>query len=152
MIRLLLWASLAAGAAAVILVQAKGTAEIAFWEVLLLLLVVLQYRRIPGTSDPSEPPLFRLPAYDPPRLPRSVATSELSVIDATTGYLSPNRRLRPMLQRIAGHRLERSGYDLHSPQAVEVLGRENWETLTGTGDDPVSVEGLNALVNRLEEM
>lgn len=152
MIRLLLWASLAAGAAAIILVQAKGTAEIAFWEVLLLLLLVLQYRRIPGASDPTEPPLFRLPAYDPPRLPRSVATSELAVIDATTGYLSPNRRLRPMLQRIAGHRLERSGYDLSSPRVVEFLGLENWETLMAESDQPVSIEGLDALVKRLEEM
>ncbi|REK23155.1 MAG: hypothetical protein DWQ40_02435 [Actinobacteria bacterium] len=152
MIRVVAAAMLAAAAAALILVQMQGTAELAFWEILLLLLVILQYRSIPDRGDPLEVPLFRLPSYEPDRLPRAIATSELAVVDAATGYLSPNRRLRPALMRIADHRLGRLGVEARSAAAVEALGEAEWNLLFHESDQPVAVEELESLVRRLERL
>jgi len=151
-IRLIVGATLAAGAAALILYQFQGTTELAFWEILLLVLVYLQYRAIPDRGDPLSKPLFRLPEYDPPRLPRTLASMELSVIDATTGYVLPDRRLRPLLQRIASHRLGKHGVLVESPRAKLLIGAEEWETLQGSGDESVAMERLDALVTRLEAL
>jgi hypothetical protein len=74
------------------------------------------------------------------------------VVDATSGYLSPDRRLRPGLKRIAEHRLDRHGVRIDSTQAVELLGEREWNTLMGTGDDPVPVEDLELLVAGLEKL
>lgn len=152
MIRILIWAALAAGAAGLILVQMRGTAELALWEVLLVLLVVLHYRVIPDRDDPFEKPLFTLAVAEPRRLPREVAGMELAVIDATSGYLGPDRRLRPSLQRIAEHRLARFGAELDSRSALDILGDVEWETLMSKGEDALSPDDLEALVSRLEEL
>lgn len=152
MIRILLWAAVAAGAAGLILVQMQGTAELALWEVLLVLLVILQYRVIPDRDDPLEKPLFTLTIAEQRRLPREVAGMELAVIDATSGYLGPDRRLRPSLQRIAEHRLARLGADLDSKMAFEILGEVEWATLMSKGEDALSPDDLEALVSRLEEL
>lgn len=152
MIRLVVWAALAAGAAAFILYQFQGIAELAFWEILLLILVFLHYRTIPERGDPLSGPLFRLPEYSPMRLPRTLASTELSVIDATTGYVSPDRRLRPMLQRIASHRLGKHGIALESPGAEQLLGAEPWRTLMETGDYALTRDDVEALVQNLESL
>ncbi len=152
MIRILVWAVLAAAAAGAILVQLDGTAELAVWEILLVGLVVLQYRVIPDREDPFEKPLFSLKVDEPRRLPRDVASTELAVVDATTGYLDPNRRLRPSLKRIAEHRLSRRGVALDSTMAVEALGEEQWKTLMETGTHPVTSAQVEALVQRLEDL
>lgn len=152
MIRILLWAVLAAVAAGVILVQLQGTAELAVWEILLVGLVALQYRVIPDREDPFERPLFSLRVPDPRRLPRDVASMELAVVDATTGYLDPNRRLRPALKRIAEHRLNRRGLTLQSELAADALGEAQWETLMGSGNNPVTSAEVEALVKRLEDL
>lgn len=152
MIRLVFWAMVAAAAAALILFQLRGAAELALWEGLILLLVALQYRGIPSRGDPLEVPLFGLPRPDTQRLPRSIASSELMVIDATNGHLSPDRRLRPALRMIAEHRLDRRGVRLDSPQALELLGQQQWDTLMLGGDDAVNVERLDSLVTGLEKL
>jgi hypothetical protein len=151
-IRLVVGAAVAAGVAAFILSQMQGATELALWEALLVLLVGLQYRGIPNRGDPLEVPLFTAPAPDLSRLPRAIATSELMVIDATSGYLSPDRRLRPGLKRIAEHRLERHGLTVESAGAVELLGEREWDTLMGTGDEAVPVEDLELLVAGLEKL
>jgi hypothetical protein len=151
-IRLVLWAMVAAAAAAVILFQMRGAAELALWEGLILLLVALQYRGIPNRGDPLEVPLFSLPAPDLQQLPRSVASSELMVIDATSGHLSPERRLRPALRRIAEHRLDLRGVRLDSPQAAELLGQQQWDSLMVGGDEAVTAEELDSLVSGLERL
>lgn len=152
MIRILVWAVLAAVAAGAILVQLDGTAELAVWEILLVGLVVLQYRVIPDREDPFEKPLFSLRVDEPRRLPRDVASTELAVVDATTGYLDPNRRLRPSLKRIAEHRLSRRGVALDSTMAVEALGEQQWKTLMEAGTHPVTSAQVEALVQRLEDL
>lgn len=152
MIRLLVGAILAAGVAALILDQFQGITELAFWEMLLLLLVFFQYRTIPERGDPMSEPLFRLPEHNPPRLPRAPASIELSVIDATSGYVTPDRRIRPTLQRIASHRLGKHGMTIDSPKGKALLGSDEWETLTRSGDDFISNERLEALVQRLESL
>jgi hypothetical protein len=152
MIRLVAWAALAAGAAALILYQFQGTTELAFWEILLLVVVFLQYRTIPQRGDPLSEPLYRLPEYNPVRLPRTLASMELAVIDATTGYVSPDRRLRPALQRIASHRLGKHGIALDSSRAKETLGNEQWSTLMDTGDAALTTEEVEALVQNLESL
>lgn len=152
MIRLLVGATLAAGAAALILYQFQGTTELALWEILLVFLVFFQYRAIPDRGDPLSEPLYRLPEYNPTRLPRTLASMELAVIDATTGYVVPDRRLRPTLQRIASHRLGRHGITLESSSARTVLGPDEWKTLMDSGDESVSNEGLEALMKKLESL
>ncbi len=152
MIRLLGGAVLAAGMAALILYQLQGTTELALWEVLLLLLLIFMYRKIPQSNDPLSEPLFRLPKYDPPRLPRTLAAMELSVIDATTGYVAPDRRLRPTLQRIAAHRLGAHGLTLESPKAKTLMGSEEWKMLMDSDDENLTTEGLEVLVRKLEAL
>lgn len=152
MIRLVVGAAVAAAIAAFILLQMQGATELALWEGLLVLLVALQYRGIPNRGDPLEVPLFTAPAPDLSRLPRAIAASELMVIDATSGYLSPERRLRPALRRIAEHRLDRHGLGMESPGAVELLGEREWNTLMATGDEAVPVDELELLVAGLERL
>ena len=152
MIRLVVGAGVAAAIAAFILMQMQGATQLALWEGLLVLLVALQYRGIPNRGDPLEVPLFTVPPPDLSRLPRAIATSELMVVDATSGYLSPNRRLRPYLERIAGHRLDRHGLSIDSPAAMELLGEREWNTLMGAGDGSMPVEELELLVAGLEKL
>lgn len=152
MIRLVVGAGAAAAVAALILIQMQGAAEVALWEGLLLLLVGLQYRGIPNRGDPLEVPLFTVPVPDFSRLPRAIATSELMVVDATSGYLSPDRRLRPALKRIAQHRFDRHGLEIESAEAVELLGEREWNTLMGTGDEAMPAEELELLLSGLEKL
>ena len=152
MIRLVVGAAAAAAVAAFILIQMQGATELALWEGLLVLLVALQYRRIPSRGDPLEVPLFKVPAPGFSRLPRAIAISELMVVDATSGYLSPDRRLRPGLKRIAEHRLDRHGVSIDSAQAMELLGEREWNTLMGTGGEAVPVEDLELLITGLEKL
>lgn len=152
MIWVVLRAVAAAALAGLILYQMRGMAELAFWEVLLLVVVVLQYREMPDRGDPLEVPLFRLPAPDPGRLPRAVATAELAVVDATSGYMSPDRRLLPTLRRIAQHRLDRQGIEIGSPEASEMLGEEAWKFLTGDGEGVAALDELTELVAELEKL
>jgi hypothetical protein len=151
-IRLVLWALFAAGLAALILFQFRGAAELALWEGLVLLLVALHYRGIPNRGDPLEVPLFALPTPDLQQLPRSIASTELMVIDATSGHLSPERRLRPALRRIAEHRLDLRGVRLDSTEAADLLGRKQWDTLMLSGDEAVKAEELDSLVAGLERL
>ena len=77
---------------------------------------------------------------------------ELAVLDATTGYLGPDRRLRPALARIAEHRMSRLGHKLDSQAGLELLGKQQWNTLMSRGEDSMSAKDLEALVSRLEEI
>ena len=152
MIRLVVGAGAAAAIAAFILIQMQGATELALWEGLLVLLVGLHYRGIPNRGNPLEVPLFEVPAPEFSRLPRAIAASELMVVDATSGYLSPDRRLRPGLKRIAEHRLDRHGVSVDSAQAVELLGEREWNTLMGRGDGAMPAGELEMLVTRLEKL
>jgi hypothetical protein len=77
---------------------------------------------------------------------------ELGVIDAASGHLSPERRLQPTLRRIAAHRLRRLGVDFDTPNAVVLLGEEEWSWLADPGEEAPSPETLEKIVSRLEGM
>ena len=152
MIRLLAWALGAGVAAALLLVQLNRTEEFLAWELLLLGLLAWQLREIPGGTGVSAPPLFDFDPPDKARLPRGVSVIELATVDAVSGYMSPERRLRPTLRRLAEHRLGRHGVSLDSPAAVERIGEESWQWLTNASDDAPGTRQIETLVTRLEEL
>ena len=152
MIRLVVRALAAGVVAAVLLVQLSQTTELLAWELLLLALLVWQVREIPGRTNVFASPLFDFDPPDKPRLPRAVSATELATVDAVTGYLSPERRLRPILRRLARHRLARHGVDLDSPSAVARIGEENWQWLMATSDEVPEVQDLDKLIASLEEL
>jgi hypothetical protein len=152
MTRLLAQAVLVAIAAAVALTQLDDTPELLVWELLLIGVVIWQIRGLPGMLVAEDPPLFDLTPKEPRHLPRAVASMELSVIDALSGHLGPERSLQPTLERIAVHRLQRQGIDWGSPRAAEVLGEEEWSWLATTGREPPPPEMLESIVARLEAM
>jgi hypothetical protein len=152
MSRLLAQAALVAIAAAAALTQLDDTPELLVWELLLVGVVVWQIRGLPGMLDADDPPLFDLTPSEPRRLPRAVASMELSVIDAISGHLGPERRLQPTLERIAVHRLQRQGIGFATPRAAEALGEEEWSWLANAAKEPPPPEMLESIVARLEAM
>lgn len=152
MTRLLAQAALVAIAAAAALAQLDNTQELLVWELLLVGVVIWQIRGLPVAPAVDDPPLFDLTPSEPRRLPRAVASTELSVIDAISGHLGPERRLQPTLERIAVHRLRRQGIEFASPRAAEALGEEEWSWLATPAREAPSPEMLETLVARLEAM
>ncbi len=152
MIRLIVQALLVGVAAAFLLLQLSQTQELLAWELLLLALLVWQLREIPGRTDVFVPPLFDFDPPDKARLPRTVSATELATVDALSGYMSPERRLRPMLAGIANHRLRRRGIPLDSPAAVEQIGEESWRWLTSASDEAPESKELERLITRLENL
>ena len=152
MTRLIVQALLAGVAAAFLLLQLSRTEELLAWELLLLALLVWQLREIPGRTDVLVPPLFDFDPPDKARLPRTVSATELTTVDAVSGYMSPERRLRPMLTRIANHRLRRRGIPLDSPAAVSQIGEASWRWLMSASDEAPEAKELERLITRLEDL
>ncbi len=152
MSRILVRGLLVAAAAALLLAQLQGASLLWAWEALLVLLVIWQVREMPGAD--TTPGISLLPARDarPTRLPRSVVAAEVATSDALSGHTGRGRRLRPMLQRIASHRLARRGIALDSPQALGFLDDRTWRWLTGREDRPPPPAEMSALLTALEEM
>jgi hypothetical protein len=145
-------AALVAAVAALALSQLDGGEELLVWELVLLGVVIWELRRLPGMQPADDPPLFDLQPEALRHLPRSVSSIELGVIDAVAGHLSPERRLQPTLQRIAAHRLRRDGIGFDTPAAVGRLGEEELTWLADPGNNSPSLETLETIVARLEEM
>lgn len=152
MIRLLARAVLVAAVAGVALTQLQGDQQFLAWELVLIALVIWQIRALPSAHFLQDRPLFDFSARERAHLPRVVSTAELSVIDALSGHLGPDRRLQPALRRIAAQRLRRVGVDLASPAAVDALGEETWVWLNKTSGEAPDVETLEAVVSRLERL
>lgn len=152
MIRLLARALLVAAVAGVALTQLQGDQQFLAWELVLIALVIWQIRALPSAHFLQDRPLFDFSARERAHLPRVVSTAELSVIDALSGHLGPDRRLQPALRRIAAQRLRRVGVDLASPAAVDALGEETWVWLNKTSGEAPDVETLEAVVSRLERL
>jgi hypothetical protein len=150
--RLLIQAAIAAAIAGFSLAQLQQVPEVLAWEGLLLVLLIWQLREIPIRREDLAPRLFGGGHSVGKRLPRAVSSIELSMIDAMSGYLSPDRRVRPMLRRLAVHRLGRSGLQLDSPGAVERLGEENWQWLISTSDEVPDPGRIEDLVRQLEAL
>ena len=152
MSRLLIRAFLVAGVAALALTQLDNEQELLAWELVLLGVVIWEMRALPESVDVNDPPLFDLSPPEPRRLPRAVSSMELSVLDVVTGHLGPDRRLHPTLKGIAVHRLHGKGVDFDTPAAVKALGADEWTWLADTPRDEPTVETLEAIVSRLEEL
>ena len=152
MSRLLIRALLVAVVAAVALTQLDNEQELLAWELVLLGVVIWEMRALPGSVDVNDPPLFDLSPREQRRLPRAVSSMELSVLDVVTGYLGPDRRLQPTLRRIAVHRLRGQGVDFDTTAAAKALGAEEWAWLADTPRDEPTLETLEAVVARLEEL
>lgn len=152
MSRLFARAVLVASVAALALSQLDRGQQLLAWELLLLGVVIWEMRRVPGSAETDDPPLFQLSSSDAPRLPRSVSSMELNVIDAVLGHLGPSRRLQPALKRIAQHRLRRRGLSFDSPAAAAALGEDQWRWLAQPGDEPPSLDDIELLVERLESL
>ncbi len=143
---------MAAALAALLLAQLQGAPLLWAWEVLLIGLVLWQVQEIPGGDTRPGIPLFPPDDSGATRLPRSMVAAEVATSDALSGHSGRGRRLRPILARIAGHRLARHGIDLETPRALEVLDEDDWRWLTGREDRARRHGEMEALVARLEEM
>lgn len=152
MSRLLARAVVVSVVAAIALTQLDNEQELLAWEILLLGIVIWEMRGIPGGRFGDDPPLFDLSPVEPRRLPRAISSSELSVIDAISGYLGPDRRLQPALLRIAMHRLHRQGMELDSPAAALALGESEWSWLASPTSEAPSADMLDRVVSSLERL
>ena len=152
MTRIVLQALGAGGVAAVLLLQLKETQELFAWEILLGSLLIWMLSRLPGKPELDDPPLFDLGHRGGSRSPRTLASTEFLVIDALQGYLSPERRMRPALRRLASHRLERHGLDIEAARSVSLLGEENWRWLMSDDDEVPDPKVVDGLLTRLEAL
>ena len=152
MSRILIRGLLVAAAAAALLVQLQGAPLLWAWEVLLIGLVLWQVREIPGGDTRPGAALFPPRDQGASRLPRSVIAAEVATSDALSGHAGRGRRLKPVMARIAGHRLARHGIDLATPQALGVIDEAAWKWLTGRTEQPPRPAEIGALLNSLEEM
>jgi hypothetical protein len=152
MIRLLVRALLVAVVSGIALTQLQDEQRLLAWELVLLGVVIFQIRELPTARVFDDSPLFDLAAGERARLPRVVSTAELSVIDALSGHLGPDRRLQPALRRIAAQRLRKSGIDLDSQAALDALGETEWAWLNNPSGDVLDVGTLEAVVSSLEDL
>jgi len=152
MTRLLIRAAVVAAVAAVGLTQLRGEQQLLVWEMVLLGVLIWETKRLPTGAVLEDPPLFDFSATETARLPREVSTVELMVIDALSGHLGPDRRLQPMLRRIASHRLEKRGVALDSAAAADVLGEEVWLWLSTPAAAAPAVGELESVVSKMEEL
>jgi hypothetical protein len=72
-------------------------------------------------------------------------------VDAVSGNLGRDQRVRPVLERIAVHRLHRHGLELDSAKAMAVLGEQQWRWLTGK-EGALRPGELDQLVSALERL
>jgi len=150
--RILVRAGLVAAVTALALTQLENEQQLLAWELLLLGVVIWQVRQIPTGDVADDLPLFDLSPREGARLPRVVSSAELTVIDALSGHLGPERRLQPSLNRIAAHRLDKRGIDFESRAARDILGETAWAWLSNPTDVATDVGTLEAVVSRVEEL
>jgi hypothetical protein len=112
----------AAGLAALLLLQLRDEAEVAAWEILLALLLLVLLRVFPSKGRAtSVPPLFGGDRQVDTHAPRSVASFELAAVHAFSESPGADRRLRVLMRRVAAHRLRRSGVRPGSARASELI-------------------------------
>lgn len=151
MTRMLAMAMLVAASAVGLLLQLEQAQELWMWEVLLVVTVVWLARGLPDADSGRERSLFEAKPTSSTRLPRSVSAAEMAVVDAMAGNLGRDQRVRPVLERIAVHRLHRHGLELDSAKAMAALGEEQWRWLTGK-EGALRPGELDQLVSALERL
>ncbi|MDP9143370.1 MAG: hypothetical protein M3N43_01475 [Actinomycetota bacterium] len=152
MTKILVRAGLVAAVTAVALTQLQNEQQLLVWELLLLGVVIWEMREIPTAEVVEDRPLFDFAPREAARLPRVVSSAELTVIDALSGHLGPDRRLQPSLRRIAAHRLGNRGIAFESRAAVDALGEAEWVWLSNPTDIAPDAEILEAVVSKVEEL
>jgi hypothetical protein len=75
----------------------------------------------------------------------------MATVDALAGNLGRDQRIRPMIERIAIHRLHRHGLEIESSQAMTALGEEQWRWLTNR-EEALRPGDLEQLVSELERL
>ncbi|MEX1126306.1 MAG: hypothetical protein WD895_04900 [Acidimicrobiia bacterium] len=151
MSRILATATLVGVVSAVLLLQLKRAQELWMWEVLLVLVVIWLARELPSGGTETEQRLFQPKSTNPTRLPRSVSAAERATVDALAGNLGRDQRIRPMIERIAVHRLRRHGLEVESSLAMAALGEEQWRWLTAR-EKTLRPGELEQLVSGLERL
>ncbi|HEY6628453.1 MAG TPA: hypothetical protein VI193_05695 [Acidimicrobiia bacterium] len=151
MSRVLTTALLAAVVSALLLLQLQRGQELWMWELLIVFVVVWLARSLPDGGAGNERRLFETTITNPTRLPRSVSTTEMAAVDALAGSLAREQRIRPMIERIAVHRLRRRGLAIESAQAMALLGEDQWRWLTGR-EESLRAGELEQLVSGLERL
>ncbi|HLF60455.1 MAG TPA: hypothetical protein VI980_04685 [Acidimicrobiia bacterium] len=151
MTRILATALLVAAVTTVLLLQLERAQELWVWEVALVVLVVWLARGLPGGGVATERPLFEARPTGATRLPRSVSAAEMATVDALAGNLGRDQRIRPVIERIAAHRLHRHGFEIESSQAMAALGEEQWRWLTNR-EEVLRPGALDQLVSELERL
>lgn len=151
MTRILATALLAAALAAGLLLLLERGQELWMWEILLVAIVVWLARAVPIWSGGPDRRLFAGRSTTPIRLPRSLSEMERGTAEALAGNPNREQRLRPVLERIAAHRLGRHGLSLESSEAMASLGEEPWRWLTGR-EGTLRRGELDQLVSQLERL
>lgn len=149
--RIVATATLAAVAAAILLLQLERGQELWMWELLIVFVVVWLARGLPVDGGGVEQRLFQKSVTNPTHLPRSVSFTEMAAVDALAGSQAREQRIRPMIELIATHRLGRHGLALESTPAMALLGEEPWRWLTGR-EDFLRPGELEELVSGLEQL
>ncbi|MGH8913910.1 MAG: hypothetical protein ACRDZM_05260 [Acidimicrobiia bacterium] len=152
MIRILVRAGLTAAIAALALIQLQGGQRLLIWELVLIGTVVLEMRAMPRVELSQDGSLFDFSKREPVFLPRVVSAAELTVVDALSGHLGPDRRLQPMLRRIAAHRLQGKGIDLETGAGADALGEREWSWLTHPTGAAPDTGMLESVVASLEDL
>jgi len=150
--RVLVRAGLAAAVTAMALTQLQNEQQLLMWELVLLGVVIWELREVPKSEIGDDRPLFDFSPRETARLPRVVSSAELTVIDALSGHLGPDRRLQPTLRRIAAHRLDKQGIDFDSTAAIAALGETEWAWLSLPTDVAPDAGTLEAVVSKMEEL
>jgi hypothetical protein len=152
MTKILVKAGLVGALTAVVLTQLQNEQQLLVWELVLLGVVIWEMREIPTREVADDRPLFDFAPRERARLPRVVSSAELTVIDALSGHLTPDRRLQPSLRRIAAHRLGKRGIVIESRAAIDALGEPEWVWLSNPTDVAPDLETLEAVISRVEAL
>jgi len=150
MIRLFIRAGLVAAVTGMALTQLQTRHRLLAWELVLLGVLLFEMRELPSGRVVNDRPLFRFSTGEPARLPRAVSSTELIVVDVLTGRLSPDRRLQPVLRRIASHRLHKRGIEFDSATATATLGEPEWLWLATPATRVPDAGELENVVAKLE--
>lgn len=148
MIRLVAVGVVVVGAAAIVVVQLDGTAELVAWEVMLATAVVaLSWSRWPSGPDPAGALIDARPML-PVRRPRSLAAVEVEVSGAVNETLAMAEQVRRRLMTLA---TDMAGEDLDEERGRELIGVSGWAILTGDSD-VMELTDIESIVDRLEQL
>jgi hypothetical protein len=151
MIRLLLRASLVGLVAGFALTQLETAYHLLAWEFLLVAVAVWEMREMPSEQAVEVRPLFTRRSAEPARLPRVISSTELMVMDAVSGRVTPDVRLQASLRQIASHRLLKRGIAMDTQAAVDSIGAEHWRWLMTPVAEVRDLAFMEGLVSTLEE-